>query len=64
LDEMIPMILGLGAVPTATWLDGTSLGERDPKEFLDLLMSKGVACLNVIPDRNWNIKAEAERRIK
>ena len=33
MDETIPMILELGAVPTAAWLDGLSPAEEDPGAF-------------------------------
>ena len=44
-----------GALPCATWLDGTSAGEQAIDELLDLLIGKGAVALNIIPDRNWNI---------
>ncbi len=53
--------LAVGGIPTATWLDGTSPGEQDIEELLDLHMAAGVAALNIIPDRNWNV---AEARTK
>ncbi len=48
-------ILEAGAIPTYGWLDGTSGGERDIEELLDVAMAEGVAAINVIPDRNWNV---------
>lgn len=44
------------AIPCSAWLDGTSKGEQDIERLLDLLMAKGVSALNIVPDRNWNIK--------
>jgi len=64
LEEMIAMIRGFGAVPTAGWLDGTSKGEKNSRAFLDFMVEKGAACLAIIPDRNWNIQDKEERRIK
>lgn len=56
-------LLDAGAIPTYAWLDGTSTGEQDIEELLDLAMSQGVAAINIIPDRNWNIKdREAKAR--
>lgn len=49
-------ILDSGAIPTYGWLDGTSTGEKDIEELLDCVMATGVAAINIIPDRNWNIK--------
>ena len=42
-----------GAIPTVTWLDGSSTGERKMDEFIDVAMASGAAALNVIPDRNY-----------
>jgi hypothetical protein len=58
------MAQGIGAVPTATWLDGTSEGERDMMANLEFFVSRGVAALNIIPDRNWNIKNPEEKAVK
>ncbi|GMV95345.1 MAG: hypothetical protein AMXMBFR82_51230 [Candidatus Hydrogenedentota bacterium] len=54
--EVTAFLLDAGAIPTYAWLDGTSTGEQDIEELLDLAMSHGVAAINIIPDRNWNIK--------
>ena len=58
------MITELGAIPCAGWLDGTSPGEKKLEELLDLLVSKGISMMNIIPDRNYNIKDREEKRIK
>ena len=50
-----------GAIPTLTWLDGTSEGERDIEELLDVAMSTGAAAINVIPDRNYTAGAKNEK---
>jgi len=50
-----------GAIPTLTWLDGTSEGERDIEELLDVAMSSGAAAINVIPDRNYTPGAKGEK---
>lgn len=65
LDDVIGMILECRAIPMSAWLDGTSSGEANPREQLELLMGKGVAAVNIIPDRNWNLKnpQEKERKI-
>ena len=55
-NAVTEFIVEAGAIPTYGWLDGTSTGERDIEELLDLAMSQGVAAINIIPDRNWNIK--------
>ena len=55
LEEMIGIVLELGGVPTHTWLDGTSVVEADATGLLDFMIGKGSSCLNIVPDRNWNL---------
>ncbi len=62
--EVNEMTMACGALPCATWLDGTSAGEQCMEELLNLLIAQGVVALNIIPDRNWNIPDEAMRRQK
>jgi hypothetical protein len=64
LEEMIEMIKDCDALPTAAWLDGTNEGEGEPKELFRFLIEKGSVLLNIIPDRNWNIKDAEEKKIK
>jgi hypothetical protein len=64
VDEFHKLIVACGALPCAAWLDGTSAGEQAIGELLDLLISKGVVALNIIPDRNWNIADPQTRRVK
>lgn len=64
LEEVIKMTEKTDALPTATWLDGTNEGERSIKELLQFLIKKGAALLNIIPDRNWNIKDKKEKKKK
>ena len=54
-------LLAAGAIPTLTWLDGTSEGEKDIEELLDVAMSSGAAAINVIPDRNYTAGAKGEK---
>ncbi len=53
MEEMNRFVLDAGGIPTATWLDGTSAGEQQIQELLEIAMSTGVAALNIIPDRNY-----------
>ncbi len=46
-------LFAAGAIPTVTWLDGTSEGEQAIEELLEVAMSTGSAAINVIPDRNY-----------
>jgi len=55
MTDVNDFVLSIGGIPTMTWLDGTSAGEQDIAELLDLQMAAGVTALNIIPDRNWNI---------
>ena len=64
VDALIAWVLSCRAVPLITWLDGTSEGERDPVKMIECMVAKGAAGLNIIPDRNWNIKDPEQRRIK
>lgn len=64
MDLTIEMMREMEALPTATWLDGTSSGESDMPVMLEMLESKGVVAMNIVPDRNWNIKAPEEKRVK
>jgi hypothetical protein len=54
-------MLASGAIPVHTWLDGTSQGEKDIEELLDVAMSTGAAAINVIPDRNYTPGAKNEK---
>ena len=64
LEDTIKMIRGMDALPMATWLDGTNPGEEDSMGLLELMKSKGCVALNIIPDRNWNIKNPDEKALK
>lgn len=64
VDDFCKWVASCGAIPMTTWLDGTSGGESNPDRLLDLMACKGAAALNIIPDRNWNLKNPEERDIK
>ncbi|MHB1457268.1 MAG: hypothetical protein ACYC0V_10175 [Armatimonadota bacterium] len=64
LDDAISMIQGMSAFPMITWLDGTNPGEENADDFLNLMISKGVGSINIIPDRNWNLKNQDEKALK
>jgi hypothetical protein len=53
MSEMNRFVLESGAIPTLTWLDGTSEGEQRIDELFDVAMSSGAAAINIIPDRNY-----------
>lgn len=58
------LITACGALPTITWLDGTSAGEQAAAELFDLMIAKGAVALNIVPDRNWNIADPAVKAVK
>ncbi|HOV72533.1 MAG TPA: hypothetical protein PK967_01065 [Candidatus Hydrogenedentes bacterium] len=64
LDEVNAFTLENGAIPTFAWLDGTTDGEQAIEELFDVMVAGGAAAVNVIPDRNWNIKDPAIKAIK
>jgi len=55
-DDFINWVKECDAIPTIAWLDGTSQGEANADALVELMCSKGCAALNIVPDRNWNIK--------
>jgi hypothetical protein len=64
IDEVNELILLSGALPCFAWLDGTSAGEQAIEELLALMIDKGTAAVNIIPDRNWNIGDPDVKRVK
>ena len=63
-DNFILWVRACGAIPAIAWLDGTSGGEANCDHLLDLMTAKGCAALNIIPDRNWNLKNTGEAALK
>ncbi|MGA2867300.1 MAG: hypothetical protein ABSF95_22720 [Verrucomicrobiota bacterium] len=53
MADMNRFVLEAGAIPTLTWLDGTSDGERCIEELFAVARASGAAALNLIPDRNY-----------
>ena len=53
MPDMNRFTLLCGAIPTLTWLDGSSAGEKAIEELTDVATATGVAAFNVIPDRNY-----------
>lgn len=64
VEEYHRFIVACGALPAAAWLDGASAGEQAIEELMELLIGQGVAALNIIPDRNWNIADPHVRALK
>jgi len=49
-DEFYAMVISNGALPTYNYLNGTTGGEKRLREVLELLVSKGAAAFNMIPN--------------
>jgi hypothetical protein len=64
VEKMFAWIKACGAIPMESWLDGTSDGEANPGTLLEHSVAMGAAALNIIPDRNWNIKNPEIRALK
>ena len=64
LAKFVDMIRECGAMPMYAWLDGTNSGEADAELLVDYFLNAGGVGLNIIPDRNWNLKDPAEKSVK
>ncbi|MGC8777391.1 MAG: hypothetical protein ACP5Q4_01760 [Candidatus Caldatribacteriaceae bacterium] len=64
LEEVNRMIVELQAIPSFSWLYGLSSGERDTAKLFDFCLAHGVETIFFVPDRNWNLPDEEERRVK
>ena len=53
MAEMNQFVRAAGAIPTLTWLDGTSEGEKSIEELFAVAQAAGAAAINIIPDRNY-----------
>jgi len=64
LKQVNEFVLAEGAIPTFAFLDGTTSGEKDMDELLDLMMAAGTLAVNIIPERNWNIADPEMKKVK
>ncbi len=64
VEDFFAWVRSCEAIPMESWLDGTSTGESDPDVLLELAISNGAEALNIIPDRNWNIKDPETKALK
>lgn len=64
IQEVNSMIAAAGAIPSFSWLDGTRSGEADPERLVAFCEANGVETFFLIPDRNWNIPDDEERKYK
>ncbi|MCS7179762.1 MAG: hypothetical protein NZ891_00200, partial [bacterium] len=63
-EEVVENTNRAGGIPIGTWLDGTNEGEKNPEILVELLREKGIKGITIIPERNWNIKDEKEKKLK
>lgn len=61
VEDFFQWVASCGAIPMDTWLDGTSAGESDDAALLECMRAKGARAVNIVPDRNWNLKDANER---
>ncbi len=61
MAEINRFVAACGAMPSLTWLDGTSDGEKEIEALLKVAMSTGVAVVNIVPDRNYTPGARDEK---
>jgi len=61
MEETNKFVLAAGGIPTLTWLDGTSNGEREIEKLLEIATRSGVAAINTIPDRNYTPGVKDEK---
>ncbi len=64
MREFLAWVKSAGAIPTEAWLDGTTKGESLGIKYLEASRAEGSEALNIIPDRNWNIKDPEVKKIK
>ena len=64
LAEAVSMIRESGALPMYAWMDGTTAGEEDTELLIDYFCGAGQAGINIIPDRNWNLRDPDEKALK
>jgi hypothetical protein len=62
MEEANKFILAAGGIPTATWLDGTSEGEKEIERLLEVAMATGAGAINIIPDRNYTPNSKDEKQ--
>ncbi len=61
MSDTNKFIVGAGGIPTFTWLNGLSDGEKEIEKLLEIAMSSGVAVINIIPDRNFTAGVKDEK---
>ncbi|MCL5408541.1 MAG: hypothetical protein M1135_00725 [Candidatus Omnitrophica bacterium] len=64
IEDVIKNTRDEGGIPVGTWLDGTNEGEGNPYEHIEFLIEKGIKAITIIPERNWNVKNQDEKKIK
>ena len=62
MEEANKFILAADGIPTVTWLDGTSEGEKEIERLLEVAMATGAGAINIIPDRNYTPNSKDEKQ--
>ena len=63
-EDVVEMIRACGAMPMYAWVNGTTPGEEDTELLLDFFCTAGQVGINIIPDRNWNLRDPQEKTVK
>jgi hypothetical protein len=61
VDTFVSWVRSCNAIPMIAWLDGASAAEDDASNLLGVMRDLGCAAINIIPDRNWNIRKPDEQ---
>ena len=61
LSEINAHAVKTNGIPVMAWVDGISSAENNIKELIEYHISQGTKGLNIVPDRNYNVKDKAEK---
>ena len=61
MAEMNEFIIAIGGIPTLTWLNGLSAGEKEIEKLAEIAMTTGAEAINIIPDRNFTAGVKDEK---
>ena len=61
MAEMNDFVTAVGGIPTLTWLNGLSDGEKQIERLIEVAMESSVAAINIIPDRNFTPGVKDEK---
>jgi PHP domain-containing protein len=61
MAEMNEFIIAIGGIPTLTWLNGLSDGEKEIEKLAEIAMDTGAEAINIVPDRNFTAGVKDEK---